>query len=58
MLIMALFVLRIGSFKYIMDLLMDVLNALNEVVSLVRFGLDMSQLCLSICKWYGYINGT
>ena len=42
MLIMVLIVLRIGSVQYIMDLLVDVLNMLNEVVSLIDFELDMS----------------
>ena len=42
MLIMALLVISIGSVKYIMDLLVDVLNVLNEVVCLVSFELDMS----------------
>ncbi len=42
MLIMVLLVLSIGFVQYIMDMLADVLNALNEVVSLVDFGLDVS----------------
>jgi hypothetical protein len=42
MLIMTLLVLSIGSVQYVMDLLVDVLNVLNEVVSPVSFGLDMS----------------
>ena len=58
MLIMALLILSIGSVQYIMDLLADVLNALNEVVGLVGFELDMSQICLSSYKWYNNINGT
>jgi len=58
MLIMALLVLSTGFVQYIMNLLEDVLNALNEFVSSVVFGLDMSRICLSIYKWYGHINGT
>ena len=58
MMIMVLLVLIIGSVQYILDLLADVLNALNEVVSPIRFRLDMSQIFLSGCKWYGHINGT
>ena len=37
-----LLVLSIGFVQYVMDLLEDVLNALNEVVSPANFGLDMS----------------
>ena len=44
MLIMTLLVLSIGFFQYVMDLLADVLNALNEVVRLVNFVLDMSRI--------------
>lgn len=58
MLIMTLLVLSMGSIQYVMDLLADVLNVLNEVIISVRFELDMSQIFLSNCKWYGYINGT
>ena len=58
MLIMALLVLSVASTQYIMDLLVDVLNALNEVVSPVSFGLDMSRIYLSRYRWYGHINGT
>ena len=58
MLIMSLLVLSIGFVQYVMDLLVDVLNVLNEVVSLVSFRLDMSRIYLSSCKWYGHINGT
>lgn len=57
MMIMALLVLSIGSFQYIMDLLADVLNALNEVVSPFSFGLHVSRVYPSCCKWYGHING-
>jgi hypothetical protein len=42
MLIMSLLVLSIGFVQYVMDLLVDVLNVLNEVIFLVGFGLDMS----------------
>ena len=58
MLIMVLFVLSIDFVQYIIDLLVDVLNVLNEVVSPVDFRLDVSRICLSVCKWYGHINGT
>ena len=58
MLIMALLVLGIGSIQYIMNLFADVLNALNEVVRLVSFRLDMSRIYLSSHKWHGYVNGT
>ena len=57
-LIMAFFVLSIGFVKYVMNLLEDVLNALDEVVCFVKFRLDMSRISLSSCKWYGHINGT
>ena len=42
MLIMALLVLRIGSIQYVMNLLADVLNSLDEVVCFVCLRLDMS----------------
>ena len=42
MLIMSLLVLSIGPFQYVMNLLENVLNALNEVVFLGNFRLDMS----------------
>ena len=58
MMIMALLVLSIGFVQYIRDLLANVLNVLNEVICLVDFGLDMSRIYLSHCKWYGHINGT
>jgi hypothetical protein len=41
MLIMSLLVLSIGSVQYVMNLLEDVLNVLNEVVFLVSLRLDM-----------------
>ena len=58
MLIMSLLVLSIGSVQYVMDLLADVINVLNEVVLLVIFRIDMSLIILNSCKWHGYINGT
>ena len=58
MLIMALLVLSIGCVQYILDLLADVLNVLNEVISPVGFVLDVIRICLSSYKWYGHINGT
>ena len=42
MLIMPLLVLSIGSVQYVMNLLANVLNALNEAVFLGNFRLDMS----------------
>ena len=57
-LIMALLVLSIGSVQYIMDLLVDMFNAVNEVVSPIGFGLDVSRICLSGRKWYSHINGS
>jgi hypothetical protein len=41
MLIMSLLVLSIGSVQDVMNLLADVLNALNEVVFLFSLKLDM-----------------
>ena len=41
MLIMSLLVLSIGSTQYVMNLLANVLNVLNEVVHLGNFKLDM-----------------
>ena len=41
-LIMVLLVLGIGFVQYIMNLLVDVLNALNEATCFVNFRLDMS----------------
>ena len=58
MLVMSFLVLIIGSVQYIMNLLVDVLNALDEVVRFVSFRLDMSRIVLSSRKWHGYINGT
>jgi hypothetical protein len=46
-LIMSLCVLRIGSVQDVMNLLADVLNALNEVVFLVKLRLDMGRICSS-----------
>ena len=56
MLIMALLVLSIGSIQYIVDMLVDVFNVLNEVVSPIGFELDMSRIYLSGCKWYGNLS--
>ena len=42
MLIMSLLVLSIGAVKYVMNLLENVLNALNEAIFLGNFRLDMS----------------
>lgn len=50
MLIVELLVLSIGSVQYIMDLLEDVLNVLNEDISPVGFGMDMSLIFLSNYK--------
>ena len=58
MLIMSLLVLSIGSVQYIMNLLEDVLNALDEAICFVNFQLDMSRIGLSSHKWHGYVNGT
>ena len=58
MLIMALLVLSIGSVQYVMNLLVDVMNALDDFFCFVNFRLDMSQINLSSCKWHGYVNGT
>ena len=57
MLIMVFLVLRIGSVQYIMDLLADVLNALNEVFVPFNFILNVNRIYLSGCKWYDHING-
>ena len=46
MLIMSVLVLSIGFFQYVMNLLVDVLNVLDEVVCFVSFRLDMSQISL------------
>ena len=58
MLIMSLLVFSIGSTQYVMKLLANVLNVLNEVVHLGNFRLHMSQVNLSSYKWHGYVNGT
>ena len=58
MLIMSFLVLSIGFVQYYMDLLADVLDSVNEVVSPVGFRLDMGRSFLSSYKWYGHINGT
>ena len=58
MLIMSLLVLSIGSVQYVMNLLEDVLNVLDEVVFFVSFRLDMSRIDLSSRIWHGYVNGT
>ena len=42
MLIMPLLVLSIGSVEYVMNLLENVLNVLNEYVHLGNFRVDMS----------------
>ena len=42
MLIMTLLVLSIHYVQYVMDLLADVLNALDKVIRPIIFGLDMS----------------
>ena len=55
---MSLLVLSIGFVQYVMNLLADVLNALNEVVLFVIFRLDMGRIVLSSRKWHGYVNGT
>jgi hypothetical protein len=41
MLIMSLLVLSIGSVQDVMNLLVDVLNALNEAIFLVNLRLEM-----------------
>ena len=41
MLIMILLVLSIGFFQYVLELLVDVMDVLNEFVSPVNFGLDI-----------------
>lgn len=42
MLIMMLLVISIGSVQYVMDMLVDMKNALNKVVIPVKFSLKMS----------------
>jgi hypothetical protein len=56
--IMPLLVLNIGSIQYVMNLLANVLNALNEAIHLGSLRLDMSQINPSSCKGHGYVNGT
>ena len=58
MLIMLLHVLSIASIQYVMNLLVDVLNALDEFFHFVSFRLDMSRISLSSHKWHGYVNET
>lgn len=41
-----------------MDLLEYVLNSFIEASSFVIFRVDMHQIYLSSCKWYGNVNGT
>ena len=55
---MALLVLGIGSVQYIMNPLVDVLNALDEAICFVSHRLEMSQIGLSSCNWHGYVNET
>ena len=58
MLIMSVLVLSIGFVQYFMNLLVDVLNALNEAIRFVSFRLDMRRIDLSSHKWHGYVSGT
>ena len=58
MLIMALLVLSIGSVQYVMKLLEDVMNALDEFFCFFSFTLDMSRIGLSRRKLHGYVHGT
>ena len=58
MLIMVFLVLSIGSVQYVMNLLADVLNALDEAIGFVNFRLDMSRISLSSHKCHGDVNGT
>ena len=55
---MVLLVLGIGSIQYVMNLLEDVLNSLDEAIFFVNFRLDMSRIGMSSRKWHGYVNGT
>ena len=48
MAIMTLFIIQIFSVQYVMDLLEDVLNALNDVISLVNIRLGMILIFQSI----------
>ena len=56
MLIMALLLLSISFVQYVMNLLADVLNAVNEAIFFVNFRLDVSRIGLSSRKWHGYVN--
>ena len=58
MLIMSFLVLSIGSVQYVMNLLANVLNALDEDGRFVSLRLEMSRISLSSRKWHGYVNGT
>ena len=58
MLIMSFLLLSIGFVQYVMNLLVDALNALDEVVCFVILRLGMSQIGLSSYKWHDYVNGT
>ena len=58
MLIMSFLELGIGSIQYVMNLLADVMNVLDEVLRFVSSRLDMSSISQSSCKWHGYVNGT
>lgn len=42
MFIMTMLILKIDYVQYVMDLLEGVLNAVDEVVSMINFKLDMS----------------
>ena len=55
---MEFLVLSISSIQYVMNLLEDVLNALDEAIFFVNFQLDMSRIGLSSRKWHAYVNGT
>ena len=58
MLIMSLLEISISSVQYVITLLEDVLNMLNEVVPFVSFRQDMNRNGLSSHKWHSYFNGT
>ena len=51
-------VIAFGSIQYIMNLLVDVLNVLDEAICFVSFRLDMSRIGLTSHKWHGYVNVT
>ena len=55
---MSFLVFSIGSVQYVMNLLANVLNALDEAILFVNFRLDMRRIDLSSRKWHGYVNGT